>query len=136
MPKFRSCMRGRAIALLTMATLLARCPWNAHGFRVPPSPCAVARMGAPPEREDMCRREARASVASSLTRAAAAAAVAVAGSRADRPADAAAAATPSAAPTFGNAVPVPQAGQVPGLFQNAKGYGKGSFAFLSRRAAG
>jgi hypothetical protein len=72
-----------------------------------------------------------ASVASSLARAAAATA-AVAG----KPAALAAAAPPSAAPTFGNSVPVPQAGQVPGLFQNAKGYGKGSFAFLSRRAAG
>jgi hypothetical protein len=123
-------MRARATDLFSMATLLVFChPWVAHGFRMPPSPCAGARsVGAPPEGASMCRREA---VAWWGARAAAAAA-AVAGSGAGMSAAVAAAAIPSGF----NAVPVPQVGQVPGLFQNAKGYGKSSFTFLSRRAAG
>ena len=118
---------SRARRAVWLAALLAVWPRAAHGFRAPShAPCAGVRMAMHSEEaRSLGRREA---VAASLRYAAA---VAVAG----RPLQAGAAAAQETVPTFGNVAPVPhQAGQVPGLFQSAKGYGKGSYSFLFKRA--
>ena len=109
-----------AMKLVTVAALLL----PAQGFHPPAAHGTRMKAGCGCDVAACSRREAISSLAAFSLAAATAAGT-----------PAPACATPAEAPpTLANMSPVPQAGQVPGLFQSARGYGKGNFEFLVSRA--